>query len=104
MEEQIPIIELVLFKTNKGVKPEEAQEALKVLNNLLLMEEGFISRKTAMAVDGQFLDLVYWKDLKSAQKASKEIMKNEKALAIFNVIDDKTMTFNHFKSFNNFNN
>jgi len=104
MEKQEPIIELVLCKVNKGIKSEESQEALKELNNLLLTQEEFIYQKTAMAADGQFLDLGYWKNLKSAEKVSKEIMKNEKALAIFNVIDNKTRTFNPFKSFNNFNN
>lgn len=104
MEVKEPILEMVLFKVKKGIKPQEAEKALKKLNELLLIQEGFISRKTAVAKDGQFLDLVSWKDLESAEKASKEIMKNKEALEIFSIINDTTMTFNHFNIFNKYNN
>jgi len=96
------IIELVLFKTNADIKSEDAKNAMIKLNKVLSKQKGFISRKTSISKDGQYLDLLYWTDLVSAQNANKKVMEDTLVLEIFNMIDQKQMTFNHFETFNNY--
>ena len=100
MEEKPTIIEMVLFKTNKGVKLEDAQKAITELNNFVSKQKGFISRKTSISEDGQFLDVIYWTDLQSAKTASEKAMENPKTLESFKVMDENQMTFKYFSIFN----
>jgi len=94
------VIEMVLFRTNEGIKPEEAKTELKKLNDFLTKQKGFISRKTAVADDGQYLDIVYWTDLNTAKAASDKAMQDPDTLKVFNIIEQKTMLFKHFEIFN----
>jgi len=102
IESKEAIIELVLFKTNTDIKSEDAKNAMIKLNKILSKQKGFISRKTSISKDGQFLDLLYWTDLVSAQNANKKVMEDTLVLEIFNMIDQKQMTFDHFETFNNY--
>lgn len=98
--EQTKIIELVLWKSVEGVSTEEAKQSITKLNDFVSQQQGFIARKTALADDGKFLDLVYWTDLQSAKEASEKAMKNEDLIPIFSKIDQKEMVFQHFEIFN----
>lgn len=100
MENQATVIEMVLFKTNDGVSKERAKTAMVNLNEFLKTQSGFVTRKTSIAEDGQFLDLVYWTDLASAKSASEKAMQVPKNMESFSVIDQKQMTFKHFETFN----
>jgi len=92
-------IEMVLFQTNEGISTEQGKEAMKGLAEFISIQPGFVARKTSIAEDGQFLDLVFWTDLASAKAASERAMKNEALLKHFSVIDEKGMTFKHFEVF-----
>lgn len=98
--EQAKIIELVIWKSVEGIAPEEAKKSITKLNDFVSKQSGFIARKTAMAEDGKFLDIVYWTDLKSAKNASEKAMKTEDLMPIFNTIDQKEMVLQHFEIFN----
>ena len=98
--EKATVIEMVLFRTNEGVSTKDAQRELTRLNNFVASQAGFISRKTAFSDDGQYLDIVYWTDLKSAKTAAQNSMKNPDAMKIFSIIDEKTQIFEHFQIFN----
>jgi hypothetical protein len=58
---------------------------------------GFISRKLAVSENGTWTDIVYWTDLKSAEIASKEVMKSETCGVFFGMIDESSMQFMHLK-------
>ena len=94
------VIEMVLFRTNEGIKREDAQKELVKLNGFLAYQAGFISRKTAFSDDGQYLDLVYWTDLDAAKTASDKMMQNADTMKIIGIIEQKTMLFKHFQIFN----
>ena len=98
--EQAKIIEMVMWKSVEGISPEEAKKSITKLNNFVSEQPGFIARKTAIAEDGKFLDIVYWTDLKSAKDASEKAMKTEELMPIFSTIDQKEMMFQHFEIFN----
>lgn len=98
--EKATIIELVLWKPKAGISNEDMQTSISALNNFVKDQPGFISRKTALAEDGQFLDFVLWTDLNSAKVASEKAMKNEQALEIFGIIEEEGMLFKHYEIFN----
>ncbi len=100
--DQAKTVEMVLWKAKENVSTEEAKAAILKLNDVVKNFPGFISRTTSLAEDGQFLDIVFWKDLASALAASEQVMKNEDLIPIFNTIDDKEMIFKHFEIFNKF--
>ena len=98
--EQAKIIEMVMWKSVEGIAPEEAKKSITKLNDFVSKQSGFIARKTAMAEDGRFLDIVYWTDLESAKDASEKAMKTEELMPIFSTIDQTEMVFQHFEIFN----
>lgn len=100
--EQAKIIEIVMWKSVDGISPEEAKKSITKLNDFVGQQPGFVARKTALAEDGKFLDVVYWEDLKSAQTAAEKAMKTESLIPIFSTIDQKEMLFKHFEVFNAF--
>lgn len=93
------IVEMVLFNLNEGVSLEEGKKAMQALNDFVSQQAGFVRRKTSIAEDGQFLDLVFWTDLNAAKAASKKAMQEEHLLPHFAVINQDSTTFKHFKSF-----
>lgn len=100
MVKKATIVELVLFKKNNEISQAEAENQMSELNEFISKQSGFISRKTSVSDDGEFLDIVFWTDLESATIASEKAMKNPKTLKTFEVIDEKSMTFKHFSIFN----
>ena len=100
MDKESKVVEMVLFKLKEGVTNENAKIALTELNKFIAHRPGFISRTTSVSENNEFLDLVYWTDLKSAVSASEMAMKDPLALKSFEVIDEKTMSFEHFLIFN----
>lgn len=93
------IVEMVLFNLNEGVSLEEGKKAMQALNYFVSQQAGFVRRKTSIAEDGQFLDLVFWTDLSAAKAASEKAMHEERLLPHFAVINQDSMTFKHFESF-----
>lgn len=97
---QTKIIEMVLWNSKEGISLENAKKSITELNDFVKEQPGFVARKTAMAEDGRFIDIVYWTDLTSAKTASEKAMKNEDLIPIFSMIDEKEMIFQHFEVFN----
>ncbi|GAA0721589.1 hypothetical protein GCM10009430_23070 [Aquimarina litoralis] len=95
-------MEVVLFEVNPEYSTKQAKEALTSLNDIIKLYDGFIDRTTASNKDGKFIDLLYWKDGNAAKKASEDIMKNPKAIAIFEIIKPETMQMYHLDVFNQF--
>lgn len=94
------VIEMVLWKSKAGVSAETAKEAISALNEFVSKQPGFVSRKTGLAENGQFVDFVLWTDLASAQAASEKAMQDPSVAPAFETIDEKEMQFNHFEIFN----
>lgn len=101
--EKATVVELVVWKAAEGVSEQEAQEAIKGLNAFVSEQPGFVSRKTGISEDGQFVDVVLWTDLQSAQTASEKGMKLEEMQKVMRTIDETSMLFKHFEIFNELN-
>ena len=63
-------IEVVVFRAKPDTKPEQLQSAALAVTPVLSAMPGFISREFGESEDGQFIDIVYWKDLTSAKQAA----------------------------------
>jgi hypothetical protein len=57
---------------------------------------GFVDRKLGVSEDGQYLDLVTWKDLYAAKTAADKVMQIPACLEYFGLIDESGMQFMHF--------
>lgn len=97
MSKKVGTVELVIFKVKNNLSEEEVIGAANAVNPVLESYAGFISRKLAVSKDGVWSDIVYWSDLKSAEYAGQEVMKNETCQAYFGMIDEKSMNFMHLK-------
>ncbi|WP_109300911.1 hypothetical protein [Aquimarina sp. AU474] len=96
------VVEVVLFEANPGYTEQDVQKALASLNDVLKLYYGFVERTTANNGEGKYIDIVYWTDIKSAKDAASDILKNEKALAVFNVVKQESVEMYHFDAFNQF--
>ncbi|NMH88095.1 hypothetical protein [Flavivirga algicola] len=89
------VVELVLFKTKPEFTKDQMVDAAKNINPILEKYNGYISRKLSITDDGKWTDIVYWTDLKSAEKASKHILEDPLAQKYFAMIDETSMEFSH---------
>ncbi len=96
------VVEIVLFEANPEYTQQDVQKALASLNDILKLYYGFVQRTTARSGEGKYIDIVYWTDMESAQKAAGDILKNEKASSIFSVIKSESVQMYHFETFNQF--
>lgn len=98
----VKAIEVVIFKTKVDISEDKAKEILMSLNPILSSYQGFIKRQLSKNDDGIWHDLVHWESMEAAKNASNEIMKTEKAMSVFSIIEQETMQFFHFTPMNNY--
>lgn len=98
--EQAKYVELVLFQAREGVDTDSARQAFLDLNQVVEGFDGFVARRTAIAEDGQYLDMIYWTELDLALKASEEAGKDKTAQKSFALMEEKGMIFKHFRIIN----
>jgi hypothetical protein len=89
-------IEVVVFRAKAGIMPEQLQSAALAVTPALSAMPGFISREFGESENGQFIDIVYWKDLASAKQAAEKVMNIPVCGEFFGLIDQSQMQFMHF--------
>lgn len=96
-------IELVLFRPKSTFSIDEVKRSLESLDEILSSYKGFLKRHLAVSGNGQWMDLVLWESMDDAKFAADDILKNEKAIEAFSVIDQNEMQFFHFEPLNRTN-
>jgi hypothetical protein len=89
-------IEVVIFKARSGVSESQLQTAALAITPILKEMPGFISREFGTSENGQYIDIVHWKDLPSAKAAAEKVMGIPKCGEFFGLIDQNQMQFMHF--------
>lgn len=89
-------IEVVIFKAKAGVSDSQLQTAALAVTPILKKMPGFISREFGTSEDGQYIDVVHWKDFPSATAAADKVMGIPKCGEFFGLIDQSKMQFMHF--------
>ena len=92
-----PSFEIVSMEFVKEMSFEEQKKAMKELDSIVYDYEGFQSREYYYSSENKrWVDLVVWKNLELATKASEKIMKDSRAGEIFSKINTDTMIFSHY--------
>lgn len=89
-------IEVVVFKAKSGVSDNQLRTAALAVTPILKDMPGFISREFGASEDGQYIDIVHWKDLPSAKAAAEKVMGIPKCGEFFGLIDQNQMQFMRF--------
>ena len=97
-------IEVVTFSVKAGISNEEASEKLSLLNEIVKGYDGFIKRTFSVNEEGQWIYIVHWTSKELALKAAEDVAKNQKAGAVFEIIDESSISMNHYEIINSFNN
>jgi hypothetical protein len=92
---QATVIEVVIYQTKPGVKDAEHLKNAASITPILANFNGFIARQFSKTTDGKWIDLVYWKDLSSAEKAAETIAHIPACQTFLADIDSQKMEFMH---------
>lgn len=95
--DQATVIETVIYQTNPGVNDKEHLKKAVAISPILEKFPGFISRQFSKTADGKWIDIIYWRDLSSAQQAAEEVKTIPECQVFFAEMDEKTMRFMHSK-------
>ncbi|MBP2831903.1 hypothetical protein J8281_06850 [Aquimarina sp. U1-2] len=96
------VVEIVVFTPHPKYTEQEIQNALESLNEIIKLYHGFIERTTARTAQGDYVDMLYWTDMKSAKIAAKLLVTDKKASKFFDMIMPESLQMNHYSIFNQF--
>lgn len=92
------VYEVVQVSFKAEVALEQQAEAMDTLNSVVSQFDGFVSRQYFYDEDNQrWLDLIHWSDLELAKAASKTVMQNSQATAVFVLMDEKNTQLSYYK-------
>jgi hypothetical protein len=92
-------IEVVLFAVKHGTPDTLLRTKALAVTPVLRMIPGFIDRKFGKSEDGKYIDIVYWTNLETAQKAAEQVMQIPVCLEYFSLIDESTMEMKHYTTY-----
>ena len=95
-EKMSQAIEVVVFRAKANVTPERMQTAALAVTPVLAGLPGFLSREFGASGDGQYIDIVHWKNLSSAKQAAEKVMSIPECGEFFSLIEQSQMQFLHF--------
>lgn len=89
------VIEVVRFRTNKGVSEAAFAESAKTVNAFLQNCPGFIARRLSRGEDGEWIDHVEWQTMEAAKKASEAFMQRSDLAGFVSAIDEASVVMRH---------
>ncbi len=87
------VTEIVIYSTKAEVQRIDHLKNAKAISIFLAKQNGFISRRFSQAPDGKWMDIIYWKNLDSAEKAAEAVKDIPECERFFLDIDQKYMEF-----------
>jgi len=90
-----PVYEIVVFKANDGVTPEQVIAGAQSIQPFLDNYEGYISRQLIQADNNQWVDFVTWESIEQAHAAAEDIMKQPEAGQFMSVVDTNSINMMH---------
>lgn len=90
------VTEVVLFKAKRDVNFTQMQTVAKQLDAVLAKLDGFIERELAYDGQGQWIDIVHWRDRDAAIAASRTVLTIPACQPFFALIDEDTINMTHF--------
>jgi len=91
------VIEIVRFRPRDGLREENLRAASAGMEEGFASKQpGFLSRSLAKGADGEWVDVIYWQDLKSATDAAETAMNSEACMPYFEMIDEESIVMSHY--------
>lgn len=79
------------------IKDAELKVATFSVTSILEKMPGCLSREFGASGDGQYVDIVRWRNPSSAQTVAQQVMKIPECGKFFALIDESKMQFSHFE-------
>jgi hypothetical protein len=92
---QAETVEVVIFKTKDGVSKQSILNSAEGMLSTLKSWDGFISRELINAGNQNWIDIVHWRDLKSAQAAQHKAMESDSCLLFFSFLEEEGQQLFH---------
>lgn len=89
-------VEIVHFKVKPGTNEQDFLKASADMMQELGKLSGFIDRELLKGDNGQWTDMVHWKSMENALKATDDVIKLPLCLAYFGFIDHTSLQMLHF--------
>jgi hypothetical protein len=90
------IVEVAFFKLNQAMDTREVQDAARGTQIFIEAQPGYLSRTLCEADGaGEWMDVVVWSDLESAEAAQKKAMHSEACAPFFGLIDPQSLRMSH---------
>lgn len=87
------VVEVSIFQFKADVDEAAALRLAQSVNDFLISNDGFISRKCSKTPEGQWVDVIYWKNRAMAEAAAEKAFHNPTCLAFFDQIITEQTTF-----------
>lgn len=82
------VLELVVFKLNEGVSPEQFLATNDDVSAWISKQPGFISHELAHDAEGaRWIEIAWWKTMEDAHAAAERAMSSESCAPMFALID-----------------
>ena len=90
------VLELVLFKLNEGVSPEQFLGTVDAVSAWISTQPGFVSRELSYDREGdRWIDVVRWETIEDAHAAAELAMTSEACAPMFSLIDMESTLMVH---------
>jgi hypothetical protein len=90
--------EIVVTKFKDDISHDAQVEAMSRLNDVVSQFDGFKSRDFFYSAEiDRWIDLIAWRDVQSAKKASETLPTNRVAGEVFSLMDESSLLFSHYK-------
>jgi hypothetical protein len=94
----VKTIEIVTFRLRNGVDEGEFRAASATMEaGFASKQPGFLSRSMGKGHEGNWVDVVYWRDGKSATDAAEAFMSSEACAPFFQMIDEGSVEISHYE-------
>lgn len=91
-------IELVTFKTKAAVTPDQVISASDDVNQFLMSQPGFISRRLGQAEGGTWHDILFWESQDHVMAAMEKVTSSSSCATFFGLIDSASDSMALFPS------
>ncbi len=88
-------VEIVSFQFKTDVTEQQINNTHLAVNQLLLAQPGFYYRSLSCDDNGLWFDVVYWKNMSCAKKASDVFMDSDAGQAMLQLIDGDSVTLRY---------
>lgn len=91
-------LEIVTYKIKDGANDADfLKVAAEMEKHFAKKQRGFIKRTFAKTEGNEWVDVIYWKTMDDAMKASEAAMKSPVCAPMFGMLDEASVKMSHFE-------